>query len=89
MNLHEHQAKELLSSYGVPIQRGMVVENIDQLQSISQKVKKNTGSEWLIVKAQIHAGGRGKGGGVKLAKSIDEVYSISDEIIGMNLATKE
>ena len=55
MNLHEHQAKELLSSYGVPIQRGMVVENIDQLQSISQEVKKNTGSEWLIVKAQIHA----------------------------------
>ena len=53
MNLHEHQAKELLSSYGVPIQRGMVAENIDQLQSISQEVKKNTGSEWLIVKLSL------------------------------------
>ena len=89
MNLHEHQAKELLSSYGVPIQRGMVVENIDQLQSISQEVKKNTGSEWLIVKAQIHAGGRGKGGGVKLAKNDKELYDHASSILGMMLKTPQ
>ena len=89
MNLHEHQAKELLSSYGVPIQRGMVVENIEQLQSISQEVKKNTGSEWLIVKAQIHAGGRGKGGGVKLAKNDKELYDHASSILGMMLKTPQ
>ena len=89
MNLHEHQAKELLSSYGVPIQRGMVLENIDQLQSISQEVKKNTGSEWLIVKAQIHAGGRGKGGGVKLAKNDKELYDHASSILGMMLKTPQ
>ena len=89
MNLHEHQAKELLSSFGVPIQRGMVVENIDQLQSISQEVKKNTGSEWLIVKAQIHAGGRGKGGGVKVAKNDKELYDHANNILGMMLKTPQ
>ena len=89
MNLHEHQAKELLSSYGVPIQRGMVVENIDQLQSISLEVKKNTGSEWLIVKAQIHAGGRGKGGGVKVAKNDKELYDYASNILGMMLKTPQ
>ena len=65
----------------------MVVENIDQLQSISQEVKKNTGSEWLIVKAQIHAGGRGKGGGVKLAKNDKELYDHASSILGMMLKT--
>ena len=89
MNIHEHQAKELLSSFGVPIQRGMVVENIDQLQSISQEVKKNTGSEWLIVKAQIHAGGRGKGGGVKVAKNDKELYEHASNILGMMLKTPQ
>ena len=67
----------------------MVVENIDQLQSISQEVKKNTGSEWLIVKAQIHAGGRGKGGGVKLAKNDEELYDHASSILGMMLKTPQ
>ena len=67
----------------------MVVENIDQLQSISQEVKKNTGSEWLIVKAQIHAGGRGKGGGVKLAKNDKELYDHASNILGMMLKTPQ
>ena len=67
----------------------MVVENIDQLQSISQEVKKNTGSEWLIVKAQIHAGGRGKGGGVKLAKNDKELYDHASSILGMMLKTPQ
>ena len=67
----------------------MVVENIEQLQSISQEVKKNTGSEWLIVKAQIHAGGRGKGGGVKLAKNDKELYDHASSILGMMLKTPQ
>ena len=67
----------------------MVLENIDQLQSISQEVKKNTGSEWLIVKAQIHAGGRGKGGGVKLAKNDKELYDHASSILGMMLKTPQ
>ena len=67
----------------------MVVENIDQLQSISQEVKKNTGSEWLIVKAQIHAGGRGKGGGVKVAKNDKELYDHASNILGMMLKTPQ
>ena len=67
----------------------MVIENIDQLQSISQEVKKNTGSEWLIVKAQIHAGGRGKGGGVKLAKNDKELYDHASSILGMMLKTPQ
>ena len=67
----------------------MVVENIDQLQSISQEVKENTGSEWLIVKAQIHAGGRGKGGGVKLAKNDKELYDHASSILGMMLKTPQ
>ena len=67
----------------------MVLENIDQLQSISQEVKKNTGSEWLIVKAQIPAGGRGKGGGVKLAKNDKELYDHASSILGMMLKTPQ
>ena len=67
----------------------MVVKNIDQLQSISQEVKKNTGSEWLIVKAQIHAGGRGKGGGVKVAKNDKELYDHANNILGMMLKTPQ
>ncbi len=67
----------------------MVLENIDQLQSIYQEVKKNTGSEWLIVKAQIHAGGRGKGGGVKLAKNNKELYDHASSILGMMLKTPQ
>ncbi len=89
MNLHEYQAKELLGSYGVPIQRGKLVENIDHLQSISQEVKKVTGSEWLIIKAQIHAGGRGKGGGVKIAKNDKELFDYADNILGMMLKTPQ
>jgi succinyl-CoA synthetase beta subunit len=67
----------------------MVVENIDQLQSVSQEVKKNTGSEWLIVKAQVHAGGRGKGGGVKVAKNDKELYDHASNILGMMLKTPQ
>ena len=89
MNLHEYQGKEMLSSFGVRIQRGLVAQNSDQAVECAKKLTENTGTNWYVVKAQIHAGGRGKGGGVKLAKSIDEVKTISDQIIGMNLVTPQ
>ena len=69
MNLHEYQAKELLSSYGVPVQRGLVAHTAEEAVSNYKKLQETTGTKWAVVKAQIHAGGRGKGGGVKLAKN--------------------
>ena len=89
MNLHEYQGKELLSSFGVRIQRGIVASTSEEAVKAAKKLNKETGTLWWVVKAQIHAGGRGKGGGVKLAKSIDEVRSISDQILGMHLVTPQ
>jgi len=89
MNLHEYQAKELLASYGVPIQRGVVVENINEIETAFAKLKDLTGTSWCVVKAQIHAGGRGKGGGVKLAKSMDELKTHAGNILGMMLKTPQ
>ena len=76
MNLHEYQAKEILSGFGVRIQRGYVASTPENAVAVANKLNEETGSDFFVVKAQVHAGGRGKGGGVKLAKSIDEVYSI-------------
>ena len=76
MNLHEYQGKDLLASFGVRIQRGIVASSPEEAVKAAEKLHIDTGTSWWIVKAQIHAGGRGKGGGVKLAKSIDEVKSI-------------
>ena len=89
MNLHEYQAKEILSGFGVRIQRGYVATSPKEAVEEARKLNNETGTDFFVIKAQVHAGGRGKGGGVKLAKSIDEVYSISDEIIGMNLVTPQ
>jgi len=89
MNLHEYQGKEILASFGVAIQNGIVANNSDDAVSAAQKLTADTGTSWHVVKAQIHAGGRGKGGGVKLAKSLDEVKSISEQIIGMQLITPQ
>ena len=89
MNLHEYQGKEILNSFGVRIQKGIVAYSPEEAVSAAKKLNQETGTSWLVVKAQIHAGGRGKGGGVKLAKSIDEVKTISDEIIGMQLITPQ
>ena len=89
MNLHEYQGKELLNSFGVRIQRGIVVSTPEEAVAAANKLKQETGTSWWVIKAQIHAGGRGKGGGVKLAKSIDEVKSISDDILGMHLITPQ
>ena len=89
MNLHEYQGKQLLEKFNVSIQRGFVANNPDEAVECAKKLSNETGTEIFVVKAQIHAGGRGKGGGVKIAKSLDEVRSISSEIIGMNLVTPQ
>ena len=89
MNLHEYQGKELLNSFGVRIQRGIVASTKKDAVEAAKKLNDETGTNWWVVKAQIHAGGRGKGGGVKLAKSLDEVESISNDILGMNLVTPQ
>ena len=70
MNLHEYQGKELLNGFGVRIQRGIVATTPEQAVAAAEKLTADTGTGWWVVKAQVHAGGRGKGGGVKLAKSI-------------------
>jgi succinyl-CoA synthetase beta subunit len=85
MKIHEYQAKELFKKYNIPIPDGGVAFNPDE----AKKVAENLGQFPVVVKAQIHAGGRGKGGGVKLAGSIDEASGIAGEIIGMNLVTHQ
>ena len=85
MNIHEYQAKEVLRKYGVATLKGKVAFSADEAV---QAAKDIGGSLW-VVKAQIHAGGRGKGGGVKLAKSLDEVKDISAKMIGMTLVTHQ
>ena len=89
MNIHEFQAKNILNSFGALIQRGYVASTPIEATKIAKKLQKETGTQYFVIKAQIHAGGRGKGGGVKLAKSIDEVYKLSNEILGMNLVTPQ
>jgi succinyl-CoA synthetase beta subunit len=89
MNLHEYQGKEILNSFGVRIQNGIVASTPEEAVEAAKKLNETTGTSWWVVKAQIHAGGRGKGGGVKLAKSLDEVKSIADEILGMQLVTPQ
>ena len=89
MNLHEYQGKELLASYGVAIQRGIVAKTTDEAVDAAKELTSTTGTSWHVIKAQIHAGGRGKGGGVKLAKSIDEVASVAGAILGMQLITPQ
>ena len=89
MNLHEYQGKELLKQYGVTVQEGVVAETVEEAVAGYQKLKEDTGTEWAVVKAQIHAGGRGKGGGVKLAKNEGEVKEHAGNILGMMLKTPQ
>tara|TARA_B100000963_G_scaffold94005_1_gene80943 strand:+ start:7146 stop:8336 length:1191 start_codon:yes stop_codon:yes gene_type:complete len=89
MNLHEYQGKEILNSFGVRIQRGIVASTTKEAVTAAKQLNKETGTSWWVVKAQIHAGGRGKGGGVKLAKSLDDVKSIANDILGMHLVTPQ
>lgn len=89
MNVHEFQGKSLLKAYNVEIQEGFVAETTDHAVTVARQLREKFGSEYFVVKAQIHAGGRGKGGGVKLAKSIDDVALITEKIIGMQLITPQ
>jgi len=94
MNIHEYQAKEILRTYGVAIQEGFVAETAEQAREAAQKVKELSGSDWCVVKAQIHAGGRGKGKiegteqrGVQVAKNADMAAEIAGRILGGTLVT--
>ena len=85
MKIHEYQAKEILRQFGVPVPRGIPAFTVQEAVEAAQKLG---GPVW-VVKAQIHAGGRGKGGGVKLARTMDDVKSISEQILGMQLITHQ
>ena len=85
MNIHEYQAKQILASFNIPIQAGITIEDAKNAREAAEKI----GGNFWIVKAQIHAGGRGKGGGVKFAKSLEEVEKFASEILGMILVTHQ
>ena len=96
MNIHEYQAKEILKGYGVKIQEGIVADTPEAALNAAKKLKADTGTEWYVIKAQIHAGGRGKGkisqtgsNGVVLAKSLDEVSEKAKNILGGTLVTHQ
>lgn len=90
MNLHEYQAKNIIKGFGVPIQEGLVADTVAEASEAAAKLYGgNTDGKWFIVKAQIHAGGRGKGGGVKLAKSLAQVSEVAGNILGMTLVTPQ
>ena len=89
MNIHEYQGKNILNSFGVKIQRGTVATTPEEAVAAAKKLTEETGTGWHVIKAQVHAGGRGKGGGVKLAKNLDEVKSIANQILGMQLVTTQ
>src|SRR5712692_425123 len=85
MKIHEYQAKAILAKFGVPVPRGEVVFKKDEARAAAQRL----GTPIVVVKAQIHAGGRGKAGGVKLAKSPDEAATLAEQILGMKLVTPQ
>jgi len=89
MNIHEYQAKSILKQFGVAVPEGVVIENAEKAVEAAKQIQEKTGMDTWAVKAQIHAGGRGKGGGVKIAKSLDEVGKYASDIIGMNLVTHQ
>jgi len=85
MNIHEHQAKEILKQYGAPISNGVVIKSLDQVKKEIHKLK----SKKFVLKAQIHAGGRGKAGGVKLINDISELEIESKKMMGKILVTHQ
>lgn len=89
MNLHEYQAKGILKTFNVMVPKGIVANNPAEAIEAAKQINKETSSEYFAVKAQIHAGGRGKGGGVKIAKSIEETGTLAEQIIGMHLITPQ
>lgn len=89
MNIHEYQGKQILKQFGVSVPSGAVASTPDSAEQAARKIQTETGANTWAVKAQIHAGGRGKGGGVKIAKSLDEVKAYAREILGMTLVTHQ
>ncbi len=89
MNLHEYQGKAILKKFGVTVQEGILIEDSSKAEAAFEELQKLTGTKYAVVKAQIHAGGRGKGGGVKLAKNLDEVKNYTSNILGMMLKTPQ
>ncbi len=89
MKLHEYQAKDLFRDYGVPVPKGYVAESVDEAVDAARRLEGEEDATLFVVKAQIHAGGRGKGGGVKLAESIEDVREHAEAILGMNLVTHQ
>ena len=89
MKLHEYQAKDILRDHDVSVPQGIVAETVDEAVDAAERIQEESSPSLFVVKAQIHAGGRGKGGGVKLAESIDEVRQYADDILGMNLVTHQ
>ena len=89
MNLHEYQGKELLKQFGVKVQEGIVAETVEQAVDAWNTLKTRTGKDGVVVKAQIHAGGRGKGGGVKFAPNLDALKEKAAQILGMTLVTPQ
>ena len=85
MKIHEFQAKQVLSRYGVPVPRSKVAESVEEAFDAAREL----GGEVWVVKAQIHAGGRGKGGGVKVCRGLEEVRENAEKILGMQLVTKQ
>ena len=85
MNIHEHQGKQLLKEFGAPVSRGVVIFSLDE---IDKKIKELNSKEYVL-KAQIHAGGRGKGGGIKLVKNIEDLKKEAKKMLGMNLITPQ
>lgn len=89
MNVHEYQGKSLLKAYNVDIQEGFLAETPEQAVMVAEQLHEKYGSDYFVVKAQIHAGGRGKGGGVKLAKSVEDAGKLTSEMLGMQLITHQ
>ncbi len=89
MNIHEYQGKKILADFGVRIQEGMVASTPEKAVEAAKELQKKTGTQIWVIKAQIHAGGRGKGGGVKLAKSLEEVKERTKKMLGMTLVTRQ
>jgi succinyl-CoA synthetase beta subunit len=89
MNIHEYQGKSILQSYNVPVQEGFVAETAEQAEVVAEELNRKFGAEIFVIKAQIHAGGRGKGGGVKIARSPAEAGEIASRMLGMTLVTPQ
>src|SRR5687767_8074339 len=89
MKIHEYQARDLLAQFGIPVPPGIVVESADEAAKAFEKLQKEHGVKLAVVKAQVHAGGRGKGGGVKLVRSADEARQVAQTILSKPLVTPQ